>query len=126
MITGFHPGLDSGSCAAFARFASAAARHFRGQGVIWEVWNEPNIAHFLETRTRSQAYARLALETAQAVPVADPEAVILAPGSSELPWTFFETIFAAGLLEHIDAVSAYPYRERPPETALADYGRLAP
>jgi len=30
--------------AAFARFAAAAARHFRGQGVIWEIWNEPNIS----------------------------------------------------------------------------------
>lgn len=110
--------------AAFARFAAAATRHFRGQGVIWEIWNEPNLEQFWKPEPDAQAYARLALETARAVRTADPDAVILAPGSSEFPWTFLETVFAAGLLEHIDAVSVHPYREQPPETAGADYGRL--
>ena len=64
-------------------------------------------------------------ETARAVRAADPEAVILAPGSSGFPWEFLETVFAAGLLEQIDAVSVHPYREsalrkRPRQ----DYGRL--
>ena len=113
---GQSPRSDSAR-AAFARFAAAAARHFRGQGVIWEIWNEPNIEQFWKPEPDAQAYARLALETARAVRTADPDAVILAPGSSELPWKFLETIFAAGLLEHIDAVSVHPYREQPPETA---------
>ncbi len=109
--------------AAFARYAAAAARHFHGQGVIWEIWNEPNIG-FWKPRPNAQDYAQLALETAKAVRAADPDAVIVAPGSSTFPWPFFETVFAAGLLEHIDAVSVHPYRETPPETATADYGRL--
>src|SRR4029079_12333674 len=29
--------------AAFARWAAAAASHFKGRGVVWEIWNEPNI-----------------------------------------------------------------------------------
>jgi hypothetical protein len=110
--------------AAFARFAAAAARHFRGQGVVWEIWNEPNLEQFWKPEPDAQAYARLALETARAVRTADPDAVILAPGSSEFPWRFLETVFAAGLLEHIDALSVHPYREQPPETAGHDYGRL--
>lgn len=28
--------------AAFARFAGAAAARYKGKGVIWEIWNEPN------------------------------------------------------------------------------------
>src|SRR5262245_60341379 len=28
---------------AFARFAGAAAARYAGQGVIWEIWNEPNV-----------------------------------------------------------------------------------
>jgi polysaccharide biosynthesis protein PslG len=120
---GQSPRSDSAR-AAFARLAAAAARHFRGQGVIWEIWNEPNIAQFWKPEPDAQAYSWLALEATRAVRTADPDAVILAPGSSELPWKFLETIFAAGLLEHIDAVSVHPYREQPPETAGADYGRL--
>jgi polysaccharide biosynthesis protein PslG len=110
--------------AAFARYAAAAARHFKGQGVIWEIWNEPNISQFWKPEPDASAYARLAVETARAVRVADPGAVIVAPGSSTFPWPFLETVFAAGLLEQIDAVSVHPYRESAPETAGADYGRL--
>ena len=120
---GSSPRSDSAR-AAFARFAAAAARHFHSQGVIWEIWNEPNIQQFWKPRPDADAYARLALETARAVRTADPEAVILAPGSSEFPWAFLETVFAAGLLDHIDAVSVHPYRESAPETAARDYGRL--
>lgn len=116
------PSSDSAR-AAFARYAAAAARHFHGQGIIWEIWNEPNIG-FWKPRPNAQDYAKLALETARAIRAADPQAVIVTPGSSAFPWDFFETIFAAGLLEHIDAVSVHPYRESAPETAGADYGRL--
>ncbi len=38
--------------AAFARFGAAAARHFRGQGVVWEIWNEPNIEQFWKPKAR--------------------------------------------------------------------------
>src|SRR5262245_7962962 len=30
------------SVMAFARWAAAAARHFAGRRIIWEIWNEPN------------------------------------------------------------------------------------
>lgn len=125
-----HPRYDGGLSprttegrAAFARFAAAAAGHFRGRGVCWEIWNEPNI-DFWKPTPNADDYAKLALETAQAVRAADPDATILAPGSSEFPWPYFETIFAAGLIEHIDAVSVHPYRPTAPETAADDFGRL--
>src|SRR5262245_21325682 len=31
---------------AFARWAVAAAQHFRGRGVLWEIYNEPNHEQF--------------------------------------------------------------------------------
>ena len=31
-----------GAVAAFARFAVASVRHFRGQGIVWGIYNEPN------------------------------------------------------------------------------------
>ena len=109
--------------AAFARFAAEAAEHFRGRGVCWEIWNEPNIG-FWKPAPNADDYVKLALETAQAVRTADPNALIVAPGSSEFPWPFLDSIFGAGLLERIDAVSVHPYRPGPPETAAADFGRL--
>ncbi len=126
-----HPRYDGGLSphtpegrAAFARFAAAAAAHFKGRGVIWEIWNEPNIS-FWKPEPNVDDYARLALETAKAVRAADPEAFVVAPASSGFPWEFFEKLFATGLLTHVDAVSVHPYRESHPETAAEDYGRLA-
>ncbi len=120
---GVAPHTDTGR-AAFSRFASAAAAHFRGQGVLWEIWNEPNLAQFWKPAPSAEAYAKLAVATARAIRAADPDAVILAPGSSQFPWDFFENTFRAGLLEHIDAVSVHPYRETAPETAADDFGKL--
>ncbi len=112
------------SIAAFARWAGAAAAHFRGRHIIWEIWNEPNIS-FWKPKPDVQQYTALALATVKAVRAADPQATIIAPGSSGFPWAFFEELFASGILKDLDAVSVHPYRgDKPPETAAADYARL--
>jgi hypothetical protein len=108
---------------AFARFAAAAAKHFAGKGVIWEIWNEPNIG-FWKPVPNATDYVSLAIATAKAVRAADPAATIVGPGSSTFDWQFFETIFKAGLLNYIDGVSVHPYRGGPPETVVTDWERL--
>ena len=111
------------SVAAFARWAGAAAAHFCGRHIIWEIWNEPNIS-FWKPKPDAEQYTALALATVKAVRAADPQATIIAPGSSGFPWPFFETLFASGILKDLDAVSVHPYRGGPPETAAADYLKL--
>lgn len=113
------------SVAAFARWAAAAARHFRSRGVIWEIWNEPNIHHW-RPKPNARDYATLALAAAKAVRAADPEATIVAPGSAGFPWMFFQELFEAGLLDHLNAVTVHPYRadRHGPETVDKDYSRL--
>lgn len=113
------------SVEAFARWAAAAAGHFRGRGILWEIWNEPNIG-FWKPQPNVRDYATLALATCRAIREADPHAMILAPASSGFPWPFFETLFESGALEHLDAVSVHPYRSysQSPETAAGDYLRL--
>jgi len=64
------------SVAAFARWAGAAAKHFKGHRVIWEIWNEPNIS-FWKPKPDVTQYAALALATAKALREADPNATIL-------------------------------------------------
>ncbi|MCX6910405.1 MAG: cellulase family glycosylhydrolase [Verrucomicrobia bacterium] len=111
------------SVAAFARWAGAAAARFRGRHIIWEIWNEPNIS-FWKPKPDVTQYTALALATCRAVRAADPQATIVAPATSEFPWTFFESLFASGILKYLDAVSVHPYRHTPPETAAADYLKL--
>jgi hypothetical protein len=111
------------SIAAFARWAAAAAEHFRGRGVVWEIWNEPNIS-FWQPRPDVAQYTALALATARAVRAADPQACIVGPTTSGFDWSFLEAVFKSGLLEYLDGVSVHPYRGKPPETAAGDYERL--
>jgi hypothetical protein len=113
------------SVTAFAQWSAAAVKHFQGRHVIWEIWNEPNIS-FWKPKPDAQQYATLCLATCKAVRASDPQATIIGPASSGFPWDFFETLFKAGALEYLDAVSVHPYREprRGPETASADYHKL--
>ena len=115
----------SESVAAFARWAAAAARHFHGHHIIWEIWNEPN-GSFWEPEADINAYTTLALATARAVRGANPQATIVAPATSGFPWPFLQTFLQSGVLQYLDAVSVHPYRrpDQPPESAAGDYARL--
>jgi polysaccharide biosynthesis protein PslG len=114
------------SVAAFARWAAAAAAHYRGHSLIWEIWNEPNIG-FWKPKPDVKQYIALVQATTAAIRQVHPQATIVAPASSEFPWRFLEELCAApGVLERLDAISVHPYRDyhRGPETAAADYRRL--
>ena len=113
------------SVAAFARWAGAAAAHFKGRRMVWEIWNEPN-GDFWKPRPEVAQYIALAQATCGAIRANDPQATIIAPASSEFPWSFLEKFLQSGLLEQLDAVSVHPYRDyrRPPETVSEDYLRL--
>ena len=111
------------SVAAFARWAGAAAEHFRGRGVIWEIWNEPNIS-FWKPKPDAAQYTVLALVAAKAIHDVDPQACVVAPATSGFQWDFLEPFLKSGALEFLDAVSVHPYRSQPPETAAGDFARL--
>ncbi|MDB6025606.1 MAG: xynB [Verrucomicrobiales bacterium] len=111
------------SIEAFARWAAAAAKHFRGKKIAWEIWNEPNI-FFWKPKPDAGQYSALALATAKSIRTADKNATIIGPATSGLPTEFLETLFKSGVLEYLDAVSVHPYRGEPPETAGADYKKL--
>lgn len=109
---------------AFAAYAAALALHFKGRGVIWEIWNEPNSHTFWKPTPNADDYALLAIAAAKAIRAADPDAIILAPASSHFSWQFYRAAFQHGLLHYVDAVSVHPYRDSAPETALSDYAML--
>jgi len=113
------------SIAAFARWATASAKHFQGRHVLWEIWNEPNIS-FWSPKPDAQQYTTLALAASRAIRQAEPRATIIGPASSGFPWEFLETFLKSGVLEYLDAVSVHPYRDphQPPETAAPDYQKL--
>lgn len=109
--------------AAFARWSAAAAKHFAGRGILWEIWNEPN-GGFWKPKANAEEYIALALATSKAIHKVAPKEAIIGPATSGVDFKFLEACFRAGLLQWWDAVSVHPYRQSGPETVEPDYARL--
>lgn len=110
---------------AFARWAAAAASHFKDNNVIWEIWNEPNVSYWRPVPDVNQ-YIALALAACKAVKSVAPNSVIIAPGASQVPLPFLETFITSGVLEYLDGISVHPYRDYSlsPENASSDYQKV--
>ncbi len=122
--SGMAPSTDD-SRAAFVNFAAAAVTRYQGQGVLWEIWNEPNESKFWAPGSNADDYASLALLVGQAIRTIAPDEWIVGPGLSTFDWQFLQTCFQRGVLQYFDAVSVHPYRSHDiPETAIADYEQL--
>lgn len=115
---------------AFARFAAAAAAHFKGRGIIWEIWNEPDNVRFWSPVPSPSGYMALVHATVPALRRADPGALLCGPGlagfAPQFPtsWAFLENCFSLGLPGLIDAISVHPYRRNEPESVGTDFQRL--
>ena len=109
---------------AFAAFAEAAATRYKGKGILWEIWNEPNIEQFWTPQPSADDYCKLVEAAAPIVKQADPSGLVVAPATSTIPFDWIEACFKNGLLKWIDVLSVHPYRPQPPETVIKDYDRL--
>jgi hypothetical protein len=116
------PHTDAGR-AAFAKWAAAGVEHFKGRGIYWEMYNEPNIG-FWRPKPNVDDYVKLALATGKAIRAAAPDEHYIGPACSTMDFKFLESCFKGGCLEYWSAVSVHPYRQTPPESVEADYAKL--
>ena len=107
----------------FTNFAWAAATHYKGDNIMWEVLNEPDGGVM-----SASTYMTLAKQAIPAMRQADPNCTILGPAVSNIDASigqnYLTTCFQQGLLNLVDAVSVHPYRDATPgnpETVAADY-----
>lgn len=114
---------DTYSRNAFARFAANATLHFQGNNILWEMWNEPNIAFWTPTPNVT-SYIALAQTTGNAIKAATPHEIYIGPASAGVDWNFLTSCITSGLLNVWDAVSVHFYRGNNPEQATADYASL--
>ena len=110
--------------AAFANWAAAAITHFKGEEIVWEIWNEPNVDQFWRPKADPVSYSSLAVKAARAMRQADANCRILAPGVFRLDIDFLRKTLTPELLGLIDGVSIQPYRASGPETVYKDYIRM--
>ena len=116
------PHTDAGR-QAFARWAAASAQHFKGHGILWEMYNEPN-GGFWRPHRDVDAYIKLALAVGKALREKAPHETYIGPATSTIDFPFLEACFKAGLLRYWSAVSVHPYRQDGPETAAPEFQRL--
>ena len=120
---GLAPHTEEGR-AAFSKFAAAAAKRFADKGILWEIWNEPNLDQFWKPKANAEDYNALALAVCKAMREADPGCKIVAPATSGIPFDFLEKFFQTGVLKWLDGVTVHPYRGKEPETATPEYAKL--
>jgi hypothetical protein len=109
---------------AYAAWAGAAISHFKGEEIVWEIWNEPNIDQKWRPRADAYSYGSLAVKAARIMRSADPNCRIIAPGTSRIDEKYLRKALTTELLGLIDGVSVHPYRASGPETVMKDYERV--
>jgi hypothetical protein len=109
---------------AFAAFAGAAAKRYAGKGILWEIWNEPNLKHFWNPQPSVEDYCKLVEATVGRIRQADRTGQVVGGATSQIPLEWFEECFKKDLLKWIDVLSVHPYRSQAPETVIADYAKL--
>jgi hypothetical protein len=117
----------------FTRWARAAVEHFKGRGIIWELYNEPDLDISGKSSLSKERYASLALMVGRMLRQYYPNEIFVGPALSRMPSDFYtkqrdflKYCFQQGLLNYWSAVSIHPYRDGagPPETVTEDYRYL--
>jgi hypothetical protein len=112
---------------AYARWVAAAAGHFRGRGVMLELWNEPNVGFWkgdakMNSEQFAAQYVALVKAAVPAMRAADPNCFILG-GSVSCLWRdsfmWVDAVLKDGLLDTgINALSVHPYGYEEPELCI--------
>ena len=78
----------------FTNFAAAAAARYKGDGVVWELWNEPNGTG----GPTADQYMALANQVVPAIRNADTNSTIIGPATSTIDTSYLTSCFSYGLL----------------------------
>ncbi len=113
----------------FANYAAAAVAHYIHQGVIWEIYNEPNVALFWPNPNPAD-YVALVNTAVPAMRAVSSDEWIVAletpPPSNGNYSTYIQQCFQDGLASsQIDAIALHAYVQGPPEGELAYWNQLS-
>jgi polysaccharide biosynthesis protein PslG len=107
---------------AFTNWVIAVLQRYKGRGIIWEVYNEPNNKFFWPPQPNVQDYNTLALRVGEAVQQVAPGETFIGPAIVSSDYTYLEEVLKSGVMAYWDGISVHPYRaSRTPETVSADY-----
>ena len=109
---------------AAARWAGAAAEHFKGKGILWELGNEPEVFPMGGYWDDPVTYTAMARKAAAAIKAADPEAKVAALSVAWMDRGFISQSIETGLLDDgtVDVLTYHGYHRRNmmPESGLPE------
>ena len=112
-------GYGTATVDAFAAVSKAAAAHFAGKKVTYEVWNEENGGFWPPVANAAQ-YAPLCTAAIAAVHAGDPSALVTVGGLAGFDYPFLEGTLDAGGGAGANAVGVHPYRQGGGESVSDD------
>jgi hypothetical protein len=104
---------------AFAAVSRAAAAHFAGKSVTYEVWNEEN-GGFWDPSPNAAQYSALSSAAIAAVHAGDPSALVTTGGLAGFDDAYLEAMLDAGGAVGANAIGVHPYRQGGAESASDD------
>jgi len=109
--------------AGFVAFAVAAADRYKDTLMIFEIWNEPNLAAFWAPAPDVDAYCDLVKAVVPAMKAADPYCICVGPAVAFVANThsFIQSCGDNGIFDILDACSVHPYKDAEPEAGDAEY-----
>jgi GH35 family endo-1,4-beta-xylanase len=95
---------------AYVQAVGLAVRRYAGHGLIWEIYNEPDLLYGEDVNVGVPEYLALAKPTALAIRANDSTALILTGGTSGRDEGFpFAKAAGKALAPYVDGVSIHPY-----------------
>lgn len=110
-VNGNQAGInDTNNLNAYLNFVKAAAARYKGKGVTWEIWNEPDLPKFWNN-PNPQDYAKLAQGAINAIRSVDPDAYVVSGGFAQKNQhqEFIRQAMAAGMLKGYNAMGVHSY-----------------
>jgi hypothetical protein len=131
----YGPAYEEKGRSGYARFAAALAEHFKGEPILWELWNEPNVSTFWtkhgaghNSEQYADEYLALVKATVPGMKQADPSCFVMGGSVSGLwsaSYQWQEFCFRKGMLSTgIDAWSVHPYSTKNPEDYVEAYDKV--
>jgi hypothetical protein len=100
---------------AFGAYVQAAAGHYAGQPVQFEIWNEPNLDNFWPPAANAGQYAALAQEAITHIHLGFASAAVSTAGLSGFDYPFLRDYLSTGCAITADAIGVHPYGVPRPE-----------
>jgi hypothetical protein len=109
---------------AIARWMGAAAKHFKGRGIIWEIGNEPEVFPMGDYWSSAATYTEMSKLSARAIKQSDPASMTAILSLAWMDRPYASAALSSGILDDgtVDYISFHGYHRKTiePESGLAE------